>query len=562
MNWLRYGLIAAIGVVSYMLFLEWNAFEEEQKAANEIVEETTFGDPSIPALERVPEPLPIPELQSDDLPTVVNKDSVEIPTTSQTKPQSQVVKVNTDTFEILIDTRGGDLVRVALPKHKAKLDEPESAFILMNRTASKTYIAQSGIVGANATDKSSLVRPQYSVASNEFNLVDGEDVLVVDLALEQTGVSLIKRYTFTRGSYLIKMEYIVDNYGDQLWRGALYGQIKRNDFDVEAEVGFGMQPYLGAAITTPKKNYDKIKFSEIEDENRKITNKGGWVAMVQHYFISAWIPDENDENTYNLKKLRSKDTYVLEFISPVKTIDPGQKSVISAHFYAGPKHIKTLEKISPFLDLTIDYSWLWFIAKPLFYGLDWIHGFVGNWGVAIMILTLMIKIVFFYPSALSYRSMAKMRKLQPLMADLKEQYGDDRQKMSSELMKVYRKEKVNPLGGCLPILLQMPVFIALYWVLMESVELRHAPFIFWIEDLSIKDPYYVLPLIMGATMFFQQKLNPTPTDPMQAKVMQMMPIFFTVLFLMFPAGLVLYWVVNNSLSIAQQWVITKQIENA
>jgi len=284
--------------------------------------------------------------------------------------------------------------------------------------------------------------------------------------------------------------------------------------------------------------------------------------MIQHYFISAWIPDADKTNHFNLRKNRSSDIYLLGFTSESTTIAPNSTGSLSASFYAGPKNIRTLSAISPHLDLTIDFGWLWMIAKPLFFGLEKIHGWVGNWGIAIILLTCSIKLLFFYPSAMSYRSMAKMRKVQPLMAELKERYGDDRQKMSGELMKLYKKEKVNPMGGCLPVLLQMPVFLALYWTLMESVELRHSPFFLWIHDLSVRDPYFVLPLLMGATMWIQQKLNPTPPDPMQAKIMQMMPIFFTALFMMFPAGLVLYWVVNNTLSITQQYFITKKIENS
>jgi YidC/Oxa1 family membrane protein insertase len=342
----------------------------------------------------------------------------------------------------------------------------------------------------------------------------------------------------------------------------IYGQIKRDSYDPNPGSAFAMKPFVGAATSTNDTNYLKLTFDDIADETLTHKKEGGWVAMVQHYFLSAWIPPQDSVNEFKLFKQQNADIYFLQFTSPAFSVAPGTTAEKSTGFYAGPKDIRTLEKISPFLDLTVDYSFLWWIAKPLFYTLDFIHGLVGNWGVAIILLTLLIKVIFFYPSAASYKSMAKMRKLQPKMADLKERLGEDRQKFSAEMMKLYRDEKVNPFGGCLPILIQMPVFLALYWVLMESVELRQAPFILWIEDLSVKDPYFVLPLIMGATMWIQQKLNPTPPDPMQAKIMQMMPIFFTFLFLFFPAGLVLYWVVNNTLSITQQYIITKNIEKA
>ncbi|MEC8427220.1 MAG: membrane protein insertase YidC, partial [Pseudomonadota bacterium] len=329
----------------------------------------------------------------------------------------------------------------------------------------------------------------------------------------------------------------------------------------------GMQPFLGAALTTTEENYKKFDFGDLSDEDLvrqggfKTTIQGGWVAMVQHYFLSAWIPDQEEMNKFSLRKSRG-DIYLMGFTSPQVTVAAGTQGVIKAGFYAGPKDIYRLEDISPYLDLTVDYGWLWWVAKPLFHVLNYIYGLLGSWGWSIIALTVLIKAVFFHLSATSYRSMAKMRKFGPEMQRMKDLYGDDRQRMQQEMMKLYKKEKINPLGGCLPILVQMPVFISLYWVLMESVELRHTPFLGWIDDLSVKDPLFILPLIMGATMWIQQKLNPTPPDPTQARIMQMMPIVFTFMFLWFPAGLVLYWVVNNTLSIAQQYVITRQIEAA
>lgn len=567
MNWLRYALIAGICAVSYMLFLEWNKFEEAKIASTPVNQETIVSNDYIPSTETLSEAespaLPEPSEPADaddDLP------SVPVASTAQPEPQqiseARLISVETDSFSLLIDSFGGDIVRVELSKHLAKQSEDE-AFLLMNRTTDQTYVAQSGLVGQNGTDKSSAQRPIYSTDATSYVLNEGEDELTVDLHYMDGDIKITKRYHFTRNSHLIDLEYIVNNNSAQIWRAAPYGQIRRNDFEVGNNVMFGMNSYLGAATTTDDTNYEEVTFDDIaEGDAPKFSKTGGWVSMVQHYFISAWIPHPEAKNTYSFRRQAAKDIYIIEYVGPVTEVQPGQQATISSQFYAGPKDIKKLEKISPYLDLTIDYSFLSFIAKPMFYAMDYIHGKVGNWGVAIILLTLLIKIIFFYPSALSYRSMAKMRKLAPVMADLKERFGDDRQKMSAELMKIYRKEKVNPLGGCLPILLQMPVFIALYWVLMESVELRHAPFALWINDLSEKDPYFILPLIMGATMFIQQKLNPTPPDPMQAKIMQLMPIFFTVLFLMFPAGLVLYWVVNNTLSITQQYIITRQIEKS
>ncbi len=561
MNWLRYALIAGICAVSYMLFLEWNAFEEARIAADTSNTETLSSSP-LPQLSDENTAIPVTADPSNaDLPPLPGETEVstEAPKAVENSTQSQLISITTDSFDILIDTRGGDIVKVALPKHLAHIDSDEP-FILMNRSAALTYVARSGLVGANGTDNPSADRPIYSVEKNSWSMAEGEDSLSVDLQYQQGDVTITKRYTFFRGEYRIGLDYLIDNQSNAIWKAAPHGQIRRDGSEVEANVGIGMQPYLGAAMTTLDKNYDKVKFSEIEKETVNLKRQGGWVAMVQHYFISAWIPNSDAQNVYRLRYDTNNHLYILEYFGSLTSVQPNSQGKISAEFYAGPKNLREMEALSPYLDLTLDYSWLWFIAKPLFFALDYIHGFVGNWGIAIILLTVLIKLVFFYPSAMSYRSMAKMRKLQPMMADLKERYGDDRQKMSAELMKIYRKEKVNPLGGCLPILLQMPVFISLYWVLMESVELRHAPFMLWINDLSVKDPFFILPLIMGATMFIQQKLNPTPPDPMQAKVMQWMPVFFTVLFLWFPAGLVLYWVVNNTLSIAQQYVITRQIE--
>ena len=321
-----------------------------------------------------------------------------------------------------------------------------------------------------------------------------------------------------------------------------------------------MKPYLGAAITTSDKNYKKVSFSDLEDKPLNVTKTGGWVSMVQHYFISAWVPDQNQENSYTLKKLGTRDLYTLGFTSPQLTVAAGSQGEIKAGFYAGPKDQPKLEAIAPYLDLTVDYGWLWWIAKPIFFVMTFIHGLVGNWGWTIILLTVCIKLLFYKLSATSYRSMAKMRKLQPEMARLKELYGDDRSKLSQEMMGFYKKEKVNPMGGCLPILIQMPVFIALYWVLSESVELRHAPWILWITDLSVKDPFYVLPVLNGISMFVTTLLQPEPPDPTQAKVMKIMPVAFSFMFAFFPAGLVLYWTVNSVLSILQQWYITRRID--
>ncbi|SMF14490.1 protein translocase subunit yidC [Alteromonadaceae bacterium Bs31] len=566
MNWLRNSLIGGILIVLFLLVIRWNEYQERQlvEVAEATSEETISATPApeIPSAPKIA--ASDTEVSDSDIPDApvekaVSQQDSEISAPDQS--YSKLISAKSDTLEVLIDTLGGDIVKVALLKHQAKLEDSEKPFILLNRTEAHTYVAQSGLVGPNGTDVKGA-RPIFTTQASEYQIREDEDTLVVDLIYQQEQAEITKRFTLSRGSYLINVDYLINNKSSAPWKANFFAQIKRDDYDPIVSTAFSMKPYLGAAITTPETNYKKITFEELDEKAEKVEIDGGWVAMIQHYFISAWVPEAKSTNTFNLRKSRGKDVYLLGFTSNRTTVAPGSIGEINTSFYAGPKDIRTLAAISPHLDLTMDFGWLWMIAKPLFLALGSIHEVVGNWGVAIILLTFAIKLLFFYPSAMSYRSMAKMRKIQPMMQELKERYPDDRQRMSSELMKLYKKEKVNPLGGCLPVLLQMPVFIALYWVLMESVELRHAPFMLWIEDLSVRDPYFVLPLIMGATSYIQFKLNPTPPDPMQAKVMQMMPIFFTILFMMFPAGLVLYWVVNNTLSITQQYVITRQIEKA
>lgn len=558
MDWQRTFFLAAIAVVSVLLINEWGDFQDRNKPV--VSQETTLSQPPANVLTN-----PAANTDSNsDIPSAATADQQQTVLTSGT--QAQLIQVKTDALEILIDTVGGDIVKVALPKHLSSLDTPNQPFVLLNRTDHITYIAQSGLIGANATDTAEG-RPQFVTQQAEYVLAEGDDKLNVDLQYQQGEVLITKRFIFTRGDNLVELEYLIDNQSQNSWTAGLFAQIKRDSHNPVETTALGMQPFLGAALTTTEENYKKFDFGDLSDEDLvrqggfKTTIQGGWVAMVQHYFLSAWIPDQEEMNKFSLRKSRD-DIYLMGFTSPQVTVAAGAQGVIKAGFYAGPKDIYRLEDISPYLDLTVDYGWLWWVAKPLFHVLNYIYSLLGSWGWSIIALTVLIKAVFFHLSATSYRSMAKMRKFGPEMQRMKDLYGDDRQRMQQEMMKLYKKEKINPLGGCLPILVQMPVFISLYWVLMESVELRHTPFLGWIDDLSVRDPLFILPLIMGATMWIQQKLNPTPPDPTQARIMQMMPIVFTFMFLWFPAGLVLYWVVNNTLSIAQQYVITRQIEAA
>ncbi|MBL8437341.1 MAG: membrane protein insertase YidC [Zoogloeaceae bacterium] len=465
--------------------------------------------------------------------------------------------VRTDTMVAEISAQGGDLVRLALAQHKDS-EHGDQNFVLFDDGAKHLYAAQSGLIGANLPTHKTL----FALPAGEQVLQPGQDSLTVRLqAPAENGVAVTKVFTFHRGSYLIDVTEEIANKGSAPVTAHAYFQLTRDGKPAEAVKAFGVHTFTGPAIYTEADKYQKIKFEDIGDGKAKHAKEAdnGWVAMVQHYFVSAWLPQEGVQREYYTRKV-GDDLYSAGVIVPVAAVEPGQQVSASMRLYAGPQEQDKLVGIATGLDLVVDYGWLTVIAAPLFWVLQWFHKLTGNWGWAIILVTIAIKAVFFPLSAASYKSMAKMRTLGPRLQKLKERYGDDKMKMQQEMMEIYKREKVNPLGGCLPILVQIPVFIALYWVLLGSVEMRHAPWLGWIQDLSVKDPYYVLPIIMGVTMLIQTKLNPAPPDPIQAKVMLAMPIIFTVMFLWFPAGLVLYWVVNNSLSIAQQWQITRMIE--
>ena len=471
-----------------------------------------------------------------------------------------LIQVKTDVLNLGIDPVGGDVVQLRLPLYPRRQDHPEIPFQLFDNGGERIFLAQSGLTGANGPDARATGRPVYSATQKSYQLADGQNDLVVDLKFSDGGVNYIKRFTFKRGLYDLTVSYVIDNQSAQPWNGSLFAQLKRDaSDDPSSTTATGTATYLGAAMWTPSEPYKKVSMKDIDKGSVKDTVQGGWVAWLQHYFVTAWIPNKADSNTVTTRK-DSAGNYIIGFTGPALTVAPGAKAETTATLYAGPKSQAVLKELSPGLELTVDYGILWFIAQPIFWLLQHIHSIVGNWGWSIIFLTMLIKGLFFPLSAASYKSMARMRAVAPRLAALKEQHGDDRQKLSQSMMELYKKEKINPLGGCLPILVQMPVFLSLYWVLLESVEMRQAPWLLWITDLSIKDPFFILPIIMGATMFIQQRLNPTPPDPMQAKVMKLMPIIFTFFFLWFPAGLVLYWVVNNTLSITQQWYITRSIE--
>jgi YidC/Oxa1 family membrane protein insertase len=553
----RYVLYAAIAVVSFMLLTQWVDFSKKKHLA----EVTAAPTPTITITENT---------SATSVPTAANtsqQGSGDVPTLSTPQPtissniSTDLITITTDVLRVQIDPKGGDIVGVALVKHSAHIDSPETPFQLLQNDK-HLYIAQSGLIGTDGTDTNEG-RPVFAASAKEYSLGDKDD-LIVELKAEHNGVPITKQFAFHRDNYLIDVSYVINNTLPRDWHATFYAQIKRDgssDPSVESgSGGLGVHPFLGAAVHTKDERFKKFKFSDMKDKPFSATSTNAWVAWIQHYFLSAWIAPK--DQAYTLETRANGDNYFAVIKSPEITIAAGANATVKAQFYAGPKDQKRLKEIAEGLDLSVDYGFLWMIAQTIFWLMIKIHGIFPNWGLTIILLTVFIKGLFFYPSATAYRSMAKMRKIQPQLVALRERFPDDRQKQSQEMMGLYKKEGVNPLGGCLPIVIQMPVFISLYWVLLESVELRHAPFIGYIKDLAAMDPYFILPIIMVASMWAQQKLNPPPPDPMQAKVMQYMPFVFGVFFLFFPAGLVLYWVVNNLLSIAQQWIITKQIVKA
>lgn len=464
--------------------------------------------------------------------------------------------VKTDIYLAEISAIGGDLTRLELTQHKATEDKNQS-FVLMEVSRDRTYMAQSGLIGQGLPNH----KTEFRLPFGTQELPADSDKLEIRLeAPEENGLKVVKIYTFRRGSYQIEVGYEIINKGTLPLATHVYYQLTRDGNVPEASMT-NIATFTGPAVYTEEGKFQKVEFTDIDKGKAKFVQKAanGWLAMVQHYFVAGWTPPSGDEREFYMRKV-ADNLFSAGIILPVATVAPGQSATVRAPLYAGPQEQAKLEQIAHGFDLVVDYGWLTVIAAPIYWLLELIHRFVGNWGWAIILLTVLIKGAFYPLSAASYKSMAKMKLVTPKMMKIKEQFSSDRNRMNQEMMELYRKEKINPLGGCLPILVQIPVFIALYWVLLGSVEMRHAPWILWIDDLSAKDPYFVLPIIMGVSMVIQTKLNPTPPDPIQAKVMMAMPIVFTFMFLWFPSGLVLYWTINNILSIAQQWQITRLIE--
>lgn len=470
--------------------------------------------------------------------------------------EGKVIEVTTDVVNVKIDTRGGDIVSLVLPKYTLSLED-NTPYPLMRQLNGFNYTAQSGLLG-DGPDEKRTAKPVYSVTQDKFALADGQTELNVSLKLEHNGLQIEKRYTFSAGKYDVRVDYIVTNTstGSKVIQPYHYlAQTIENGKD-----GNMMMPvYRGGAYSTTEQRYEKFAFEDMQDQNLDLATKGGWVSMLEHYFVSAWVPQAEEQN--QLFSLVNNNEGIIGVRGPQSSIAAGESKTLTATFYAGPKDQANLAKLAHGLDLTVDYGWLWFISQPLFWLLQQIHNLVSNWGVAIIAITLLIKLAMFPLTKAQYEGMAKMRNLKPKIDELQARYKDDKQKMGPAMMELYRKEKVNPMGGCLPMLIQMPIFLALYFVFVESIELRQAPFIFWIKDLSVMDPYLVLPILYIVSMYAMQKLTPvTVTDPMQQKIMLWMPVVFGLFFIIFPSGLVLYWVVSNLISLAQMLYIYKGME--
>ncbi len=523
---------------------------------------TNWGKYNQPAAttQPVPSSISTPEapVPDDSVPTPAR--AVPLPAATPAPIAVPRVRVETDVMRAEISAEGGNIVRLELVKHRSS-ENPENGYVILDDGAAHMFEAGSGLLGVNLPNHRTL----FELPDGDQALAEGQDKLVLRLKAPTVDhVSVTKVMTFTRGSYLVDVAYEIHNESADPLTAQAYFQFLRDGKPTEKSGGGlfgGIQTFTGPAFYTDEAKFQKVSFSDIDNGKAKFAPSAdnGWVAIVQHYFVSAWLPPQGINREYRTKKTNIGLYTAGAVLAPI-TIEPGATAQVEARLYVGPQDQNKLEEIAPGLKLVVDYGVLTIIAAPLFWLLSKLYLLTGNWGWAIIFVTIIVKAIFFPLSAASYKSMAKMRVLAPRMQRLKELYGDDKAKMQQEMMSLYRTEKINPLGGCLPILVQIPVFIALYWVLLGSVEMRQAPWLGWIQDLSARDPYFILPIIMGISMLAQTKLNPSPPDPMQAKIMMAMPIVFTFMFLWFPSGLVLYWVVNNLLSIAQQWQITRMTE--
>ncbi len=550
----RLFLYTALGLISFLIYLTWMQ---------------TYHPPTPPAVVATADATN-PGATSGIAAPTAGGTTGDLPTAAGSAPTSAVsaevaktermVSVNTGILDIQLSSIGGTLTNVNLLEYPVSVDQQDIPFALMNNDPLDLLVAESGLQSRQGVSAPTHKEPM-AVAETNYTMNDSGEIKVPFTWKSDDGVTVTKTYTFRADSYVIDVDYAIDNQSADPYVVNQYRQLKRKPGTKDEKQQF-VNTYIGAVVSNSEDTYQKVDFGDIEDENFNQDVTNGWVAMIEHYFATAWVPDPEEKNSaYSLyvpnPNPADYDHYVIGMVSSSKTVAPGAQGTFHTKAFAGPKIQEKLAAVAPNLELTVDFGFLTIIAQPLFWLLKTIHGFVGNWGWAIVFTVVVIKAILYKLSEAAYKSMARMKKLQPKMAQLKERHGDDRAAMGQATMELYKKEKVNPLGGCLPMLIQMPIFIALYWALLESVELRQAPWILWIQDLSIKDPYFILPVLMALAMYIQQKLNPAPVDPIQAKVMQFLPLIFGVFFALFPAGLVLYWVVNNTLSILQQWYITR-----
>ena len=564
MDFQRLFLVGALVLVLTLLYQKWLMFEAETADSQRSAQiETTHGGEAV-TLEATAKATDVPSAP----PVVTERANVSAPTPTLANraPAAntrQRVEVITDLLRAELDTYGGDLRVLDLITYPEKLGAPDVPFRLLTDSGPDLYWVQNGLLGSQSDLPNH--HSEYTATNKRYVLAEGKDRIEVPLHIEKDGVHYRKVYTFYRDSYYVDVRYEVQNNTNQEWRGYLYAQFvstETSDDENTSFFGLGRLPsFTGGAIYTPDEKYKKIGFDDMREQPLVQKTTSGWVAMLQHYFVGALLAEK--ESQYEFYSLVNGTGATTRYSMGYKHLAPlsvaaGRRGEINARMFVGPKENKRLVEADRQLELAVDFGWLTPVSAPLFWLLTQIQRVVVNWGLSIVLLTALVKLVFFPLSAASYKSMAKMKKLGPRMKTLKERYGDDKQKFQQAMMEMYKKDKINPLGGCLPIVVQIPVFIALYWVLLESVELRQAPLALWIHDLSAPDPYYVLPILMGASMFVQQLLNPAPVDPMQANIMRILPIVFTLFFLWFPAGLVLYWLVNNLLSIAQQWFVMRK----
>lgn len=543
----RFILLISLGLVLTMI---WQAWQKDYGNVEPIeIVDTSVPEPLVdqPSVNNLPETVS-PEFKSVDAPSIAAVDNEQA-------LKGQVIYIKTDVLDIEINTQGGTVQRGALLNYPVSKDKEDEKITLLNNESNGFYLIQGGLLS-----KSDLANHKtiFSSESNRYDLGDKESVSVPLYWQSENGLNVVKTFTFYKGQYIADISYDIENATAEEWTGSVYAQINRTD-PIDNGSPF-LYTYTGAVLSTPESRYEKISFDDIQDDKLSVDVADGWVAMIQHYFFTALIPGSKEDQYHYYTLNPDNKSYVIGAITPAEKLSVGSSANISHRFYVGPKLQKDLPQYADGLELTVDYGIFWFLAEPVFWLLDHIHDVVKNWGWSIVLVTLALKLLFYKLSAAGYRSMANMRRVQPRLLSIRDRYKDDRAQLNQAMMNLYKEEKINPLGGCFPILIQIPVFISLYWVLLESVELRQAEFILWINDLSAADPYFVLPLLMGISMYVQQKLNPAPMDPVQAKVLSVLPVVFTVFFAFFPSGLVLYWVVNNILSIAQQWVITRNIE--